>query len=88
MSRPNRTNLAGLSLSELKTLLKLRGHKVDRNLYKSGYVTRYSGRAYRFRYWAEEGFVVDISCPLSEFDRWANSVEKTITFDEWRRTHE
>jgi hypothetical protein len=28
---------------------------------------------------------VDISCPLSEFDRWANSVEKTITFDDWRR---
>jgi hypothetical protein len=85
MTRPNRDNLAGLSLSELKTLLKLRGHKVDRNLDQSAYVTYYRNRAYRFRYWAKEGFLVDISCPLSEFDRWANSVEKTITFDDWRR---
>jgi len=27
--------------------------------------------------------VVDISCVKSKFDRWANSVEKTVPFESW-----
>jgi hypothetical protein len=39
---------------------------------------------YRFRWWNTDGFVVDISCTVNEFDRWANSVDRTISFTEWK----
>jgi hypothetical protein len=42
------------------------------------------GRRYRFRHWAEEGFLVDISCKLNDFDRWANSTDEAITFEEFK----
>ena len=81
--RPTRQQLM-MSRSEFKTLLKRRGYEVPRDLYKYGCVVRRGDRMYRFRYWGKEGFVVDISCPVSEFDRWANSCEKTIPFLEWQ----
>ena len=83
MSRSTRGQL-GMSPSEFKTMLKLRGHKVDRDCLKYGPQSIYRNRLYRWRHWADEGFVVDISCKLSEFDRWANSTDQTITFVEWK----
>lgn len=87
MKKPTKNQLHGVSPSEFKTLLKLRGHKVDREFFKLGCISTYKNRHYRFRFWGTVGdskdFVVDISCPLSEFDRWSNSVDKTITFEEW-----
>jgi hypothetical protein len=83
MKKPKRNQLGGYSVSEFKTLLKLRGHQVPRNLYWSGYVTHYENRAYRWRYWGEDGFVVDISEPLDQFDRWSNSTEQTVGFSDW-----
>jgi hypothetical protein len=61
-------------------MLKLRGFSVDRDFFKTGAMAQKGNRLYRFRYWAWPDFFVDISCPLNEFDRWANSVDKTINF--------
>ena len=83
MRRPTRNQLAGYSLSEFKTLLKRLGHKVPRDMDLSGYVTEYNNRLYRWRWWSDEGFVVDVSEPLDQFDRWANSVEEVIKFSDW-----
>ena len=81
--RPNRNQLAGYSLSEFKTLLKRLGHKVPRDLETAGYVTEYNNRLYRWRWWSDEGFVIDRSETLDQFDRWANSVEEVIKFSDW-----
>jgi hypothetical protein len=78
--RPKRKDLDGLSLSELKTLLKQMGHKFPRNFCRSWYVSKRNDRLYRWRWWGEFGFRVDISEPLDQFDRWANSTEKTVDF--------
>ena len=85
MNRPNRHQLNGMSYSEFKTLLKRRGYKVPRRWAVTGFVSQYQGHLYRFRWWNEDGngFVVDISCSLCEFDRWANSTDLTVPFDEW-----
>jgi hypothetical protein len=82
--KPNRTQLSGMSPSQFKTLIKQAGHKVPRDFFKYGCVSHYKNRAYRWRHWGTDGFVVDISCPLSEFDRWANSCDRTISFEDWR----
>lgn len=77
MKRPNRTQLLGYSPSEFKTLLKRNGHKVPRNFYKHGACTTVKhGRYWRWRWWADSGFVVDMSCPIAEFDRWSNSLDR------------
>ena len=82
VKRPTRSQLHGMSPSELKTFLKRRGHSVVRDFFKRESVSHYRGRAYRFRWWANE-FVVDVSCRLTEFDRWANSVDEVVNFKNW-----
>jgi hypothetical protein len=77
--KPNRDQLWGMSPSQFKTMLKLRGFTVDRDFFKIGAMAKKGNRLYRFRYWAFPDFFVDISCPLNEFDRWANSVDRTIS---------
>ena len=65
-------------------VLKRRGYKIGRDFFKWGCVARYKGRSYRFRWWYTGGeFFVDISCPRSEFDRWANSTEDVVNFYNW-----
>jgi len=82
--KPTREQLWGMSPSEFKTMLKKRGHSVTRDFFKMGSVSHYKGRAYRFRWWGDEGeFFVDVSCPLSDFDRWANSVDEVLNFYNW-----
>ena len=83
MSKPTRAQL-GMSPSEFKTMLKLRGHKVDRDCFKYSPRTVYRNRLYRWRHWSTYGLLVDISCKLQYFDRWANSTDQTITFVEWK----
>ena len=84
--KPTRDQLAGLSPSQFKTLLKRRGYRVSRDFFKMGSMARRGNRLYRFRWWGKVGgFVVDISCPLNEFDRWANSVEQTVAFYDWHK---
>ena len=80
MKRPTRDQLGGYSLSEFKVFLKRLGHKVPRNLSHTGYVTQCKDRYFRWRWWGDEGFVVDRSEPSCNFDRWANSVEQTYSF--------
>lgn len=80
--RPKRDQLNGLSYSELKTLLKRKGHKVPKRWHVTGFVTEFYGRLFRFRWWDGE-FVVDVSCPLEDFDRWSNSCERSVPFKEW-----
>jgi hypothetical protein len=80
MKRPTREQLGGYSLSEFKTLLKRLGHKVPRNLWHTGYVTQCGNHYFRWRWWSDEGFVVDRSKPIEMFDRWANSVEQSYSF--------
>lgn len=78
-TRPKRSQLGGWSASEFKTLLKRLGHQVKRDFYKSGCSISCRGsRLYRWRWW-NESFVVDISEPRSDFDRWANSVDRTVS---------
>lgn len=82
--RPTRDQLWGMSPSQFKTFLKKRGHHVDRDFFQKGSVSHYKGRAYRFRWWGAVGeFFVDVSCPLTEFDRWANSTNEVVTFYNW-----
>ena len=87
MTRPKRKELRGFSLSELKTQLKLLGHKVPRNMSSNGYVTEYNNRMYRWRWWDTAGFYIDISEPLEDFDRWANSTKKTIDFSSFHKNY-
>lgn len=76
------TQQLGLPRNKLKTLLKRNGYKVRRDFFKWGACVCTKGqRHYRFRWWGEEGFVVDISA--LDFDRWANSVERTVPFQQW-----
>lgn len=81
--RPKREQLHGLSPSELKTLLRRRGYDIGRDFFRYGCQARYRGRSYRFRWYSDGEFFVDKSCILSEFDRWANSVDEVITFYNW-----
>jgi hypothetical protein len=82
--RPSRDQLWGMSPSQFKTLLKRRGHCVGRDFFKIGSVSKHKGRLYRFRWWGRVGeFFVDVSCPVIDFDRWANSTDCTLTFYNW-----
>lgn len=81
--RPNRNQLWGMSPSQFKTMLKRKGYKVSRDFFKYAAVAYKNNRAYRFRYWAFPEFFVDISCPLNEFDRWANSTDHVKPFYNW-----
>ena len=80
--KPHRDQLSGMSPSQFKTHLKRKGYKVDRDFFKFGSVAYKNNRAYRFRYWSPR-FFVDVSIPLKEFDRWANSVNITMDFVDW-----
>lgn len=82
--RPTREQLLGMSASQFKTVLKRKGHKVNRDFFKIGSVSYYKNRVYRFRWWNTIGEIsVDVSCPLKDFDRWANSVDEVINFNTW-----
>ena len=85
--KPDRDRLWGMSASQFKTLLKRQGFKVDRDFFKMGATAQLGNRLYRFRYWAWPDFFVDISCPLTEFDRWANSTDRTINFHNFLEEH-
>lgn len=80
--KPLRSQLAGFSPSQFKTFLRRKGHKVPRDFFRRGCVSKHDGRLYRWRWWGDEGFFVDVSCDIADFDRWANSVELTIRFDD------
>ena len=87
-NRPSRDELGGMSPSEFKTLLKQRGFKVSRNFFDRESVAQCRNRLYRFRWWGDtynklDAFFVDISCPIRDFDRWANSTDNTMYFTEW-----
>lgn len=77
-TRPPREKLLGMSPSEFKTLLKRMGHRVPRDFYRGACISRKYNRLFRWRWWAKEGFMVDIGEPDETFDRWANSVEVTV----------
>ena len=79
-TKPSRDQLWGMSASQFKTMLKRKGFKVDRDFFKTGAMAKKGNHLYRFRYWAHPEFLVDISCPLKDFDRWANSVDRIINF--------
>lgn len=81
--KPTRNQLDGYSFSEFKTLLQKFGFKVGRSLQSEGWCITHKNHAYRFRWWNDAGFVVDVSCPIKDFDRWANSTEQTMLFKEW-----
>lgn len=87
--KPTRQELGGFSPSEFKTFLKVLGHKIHRDFFARSSISTYRNRRYRWRYWGDsytndKTFVVDISCLESDFDRWANSVDDCITFEEFR----
>ena len=65
-----------------KTLLKRNGFKVKRDFYGARCcIAQHGGRQYRFRF---DSGVVDVSCPLADFDRWANSTEHTVSIEEMK----
>jgi len=65
-----------------KTLLKRRGFKVERDFYGFGCcIAKKAGRLWRFRFHAG---VVDMSCELKDFDRWANSTEVTFNLEDFK----
>lgn len=78
MIRPPRDKLLGMSASEFKTMLKRRGFKIPRDFFKMGCVSRKNDRRFRWRWWADDGFIVDIGETDDLFDRWANSVEVSV----------
>lgn len=79
--KPPRQLLAGYSASEFKTLLRRLGFQVPRDFFSRGSVAEKHNRLYRFRHWSE-GFPVDVSDPVEEFDRWANSVARIVPFED------
>ena len=79
--RPNREQLCGMSPSEFKTILRLRGLFLRRDFYKNS-MARMGGKYFRFRWWSPEP-TVDICFNINEFDRWANSTDKSFTLKEW-----
>jgi hypothetical protein len=81
--KPKRHQLHGLSPSEFKSILKRRGYTFKRDFMKYGCVAKYKNRLYRFRWYSDGEFFVDKSCIMSEFDRWANSVDEVKTFYNW-----
>ena len=85
--KPTRERLGGKSCSEFKTLLKRNGFKLPRQFFKYGSIATKMGRKYRFRWWMsdgyDDGFVVDVSCQLRDFDRWSNSVDEVVTWEEF-----
>lgn len=81
--KPTRERLDGMSCSEFKTLLKRNGFELPRQFFKYGSIATKMGRRYRFRWWVSDGLVVDVSCPLQEFDRWSNSVDEVTTWGEF-----
>lgn len=81
--KPSRDHLWGMSCSQFKTFLKRRGYTLPRDFFKKGSVAIKGNRLYRFRHWAFPDFFVDVSCPLNDFDRWANSTDRTINFYNW-----
>jgi hypothetical protein len=82
--RPSRDKLWGMSPSQFKTMLKRRGHRVCRDFFGKGSISKHKGRLFRFRWWGSVGeFFVDVSCPVKDFDRWANSTDCTLTFYDW-----
>ena len=65
-----------------KTLLKRNGFKVKRDFYGARCcIAQHGGRQYRFRF---DSGVVDVSCPLADFDRWANSTDLTMSIAEMK----
>jgi hypothetical protein len=80
--RPNRSDCGGLSASELKTLLRRCGFKIRRDFFIDCNASKGS-RLYRFRWWSAE-FFVDESCQIAHFDRWANSTERTYSWDSFK----
>ncbi len=87
--KPTRQELGGFSASEFKTFLKVLGHKIPRDFFAQGCISTYRNRRYRWRHWGDvysndKTFVVDISCIESEFDRWANSVDDCVTFEDFQ----
>jgi len=65
-----------------KTLLKRKGFKVGREFYGLDCcIAKGAGRLWRFRFHAG---MVDMSCKLEEFDRWANSTEATLNLEVFR----
>lgn len=89
-SKPIRKELGGFSPSEFKTLLRQQGHKISRTFFKESSISEYRNRKYRWRWWGDSytkstDFVIDISCINSDFDRWANSVDETILFEDYLR---
>jgi len=60
-----------------KTLLRRNKFDVPRDFYgRCCCIIKKGNRLYRFRFAKDE---VDVSCPLGDFDRWANSTELTMS---------
>lgn len=62
-----------------KKLLERNGFKVPRDFYgQSCCIALKGGRHWRFRF--DDG-VVDVSCDLRDFDRWANSTDRILDLE-------
>lgn len=87
-SNAQRDKMGGFSKSELKAKLKHKGFKISRTFFKDGCVAVYRNRYYRFRHWGDwyvggGTFYIDVSEVRRDFDRWANSTENVLTFQEF-----
>jgi hypothetical protein len=68
--------------SAIKTKLKRNGFKVNRAFYGRECVCEKGGRLYRFRFWSNPQ-MVDMSD--TNFDRWANSTERSVLLGEFMK---
>ena len=83
--RPKRHQLSGMSCSELKGLLRrtVGPNRIRRNFFGwQGAVFQWKNRMYRIRWSAPDECMVDVSCEVADFDRWANSCEDEITLSD------
>ena len=76
-----------ISPSQLRSLLKYHHFQVPRNWQQLDYVAQKHNRLYRFRWRAQEGFLVDISFPLQDFDRWANSTHIKMNYQTFKQQY-
>lgn len=73
----------GMTRSEFKTRLRRAGFKVPRDFWgRRCMIARLAGRLYRVRF-EDTQCLVDQSCKLADFDRWANSTEQVLEFKEF-----
>lgn len=79
--KPKRHQLAGMSPSEFRTKMKRAGFHFDRGFPNWSNCVAMSPNKDRYYRVRPDSGEVDMSCPVEDFDRWANSTDETWSME-------